>query len=233
MFTSSPAANDFAHPIWVKSNTQRTKLLIKVLNQLYGSSSKSILDVGAGDFSIAEAICKLGHDVLALEPRAKEANLPASNFRTYKSDVDSYLSNAGENIRFDIVMMLGLLYHLERPQETLRRVSAISDSVVIIDSVVLDHDGDAIVYLEEDREIAGHSVNGLGCRPSFKWLINKMRANGFEYYYDLSGHLKDIRSDGLSTGHLYNWKCERTCGWRRNEMQLRKFIVFSRAQINI
>ena len=55
-----------------------------------------------------------------------------------------------------------------------------------------------------------------------------MSENGFKLVSDHSERVPNIPSDGESTGQSYQWDYQRTCGWRRDEMQLKGIMLFSK-----
>ena len=223
MFSSSPASADYNHSIWQKSTTQRIKLLADLFTHLRLSPRCRLLDIGAGDLSFSRFFADLfDFNVTACEPRfsGDQSEFQFTILPIPFEDLDS--SNP-----FDIVLALGFLYHLGNPLDSLVKIANCSSEFVLIDAVVLDHDASALIFLEEEPSIMGNSISGRACRPSPGWIVGTLASLGFCHYQDLSKCLSDIPSDGTSSGHCYNWSYERTCGWRRDEMQLRKFYMFS------
>ena len=140
------------------------------------------MDIGAGDLTIAKELATEGFFVTALEPRYEgktEFKIPLT---VHKLTIDEFFCE--KNV--SLVLVLGLIYHLGNPEIALKNIESFGSKYVIIDSVVLDHDGDAMIYLNENHTLCGNSVTGKGCRPSPGWLINQMKSLGFPNVIDCS-----------------------------------------------
>lgn len=227
IITSSPASNDYSHSIWRKSNEQRILLLRRIISDLVDFEGLHILDVGAGNFEISNALSVYGANVTALEPRGNIEFQTEPRVEVVQTTLEDYRTER----KFDLVLALGFLYHMCDPDLAIRQLATLSSRFIAIDSVVLDSDAPLVVFLEEDKSICGNSIDGRACRPSPQYIIGSMHANDFNLVIDCSKFLEDIESDGISTGHCYSWDFKRTCGWRRDEKQLRKFLIFERKLI--
>lgn len=227
MFSSSPSSDDYQHPLWLRSNLQRASLVNEILSALSLDSSSRVLDVGAGDLYFSKNLFSLGYDVVACEPRCPPRVKEEILFPVLDLDLQSI--PVGQP--YDLVLALGLLYHLENPLLAIHKLAQLCRQYLFIETIVLDHDGEAVVYIQESPSFCGNSLSGLACRPSPGWIVSTMAKVGFDHCVDLSSRLFDIPSDGVSTGLSYNWSFSRTCGWRRDEMQLRKMYLFSRVPV--
>lgn len=230
VFSSSPASNNFQDEIWLQSNLNRSNKILNLFKDLKLSIS-TIVDLGCGDGAIAKILANSGFNLRCYDARE---NVPEYflndgrfniSFNKFDVEVDDFQLISPNP---SVLMILGLLYHLENPYQFIKNVKKINSEYVILDSVVLDHDGVAIIYLREESTVNGNSINGGANRPSPGWIIQSFLEINYELILDMSDASLDIPSNEKSTGHLYSWGFERTCGWRRNDQQLRKMLVFKK-----
>ncbi len=125
---------------------------------------------------------------------------------------------------FDLVLCMGLLYHLGDPQTLLDKVAARTKRM-LIDTTCLDHDGEFIVYHREADDVSQFSVTGNACRPSPTWVVNALYRAGFDKVSDISSSVGNRKPQPGFPGLVYDWKYQRTCGWRRGERTLRKMFL--------
>lgn len=130
--------------------------------------------------------------------------------------------------RVDLVLCMGILYHLGDPKALIEKLAAITDRV-FVDTTVMDHDGDFIVFHDEDNDVRQFSVTGKACRPSPGWVINRLREAGFEHVRDISHADMNSEPGPGKSGLIYDWEFRRTCGWRRGECTLRKMYLASKS----
>jgi tRNA (mo5U34)-methyltransferase len=145
---------------------------------------KRVLDIGAWDGWFSFEMEKRGAEVVAVDAVRNEKLLQArellgSKIQYHVADVcDLRPSELGF---FDIVLFLGVLYHLKHPMLALERVCALSTDLVCVESVVLN-DGykpDAIPLMEfyETTELCGQFDNWVA--PNVACLLSMCRTAGF------------------------------------------------------
>jgi tRNA (mo5U34)-methyltransferase len=81
---------------------------------------------------------------------------------------------------FDVVFFLGVLYHMENPLASLRRVAFLTNSVAIIEThaiVVPEYEHLEICEFYSSNQLAGDASNWWG--PNLKALTGMCRAAGF------------------------------------------------------
>ena len=223
MFSSSKASSNYKHPLWRKTLLNKENLFKELLNNNYFDKIETILDAGAGDLTTSKFFQEQGFSVVAIEPRI-ESSFENERLKVKKCSIQDFESDN----KFDLVLFMNVLYHLGEPGKVLKKLANLSSKYLVVDTIVLDHDGDALVFLEEDTNPEGNSISGGACRPSKGWIINRMSEYGFKLASDLSEKVPNIPSDGESTGQCYQWDYQRTCGWRRDEMQLKGIMLFSK-----
>jgi tRNA (mo5U34)-methyltransferase len=145
---------------------------------------KRVLDIGAWDGWFSFEMEKRGAAVVAVDAVRNEKLLQArellgSKIQYHVADVcDLRPSDLGV---FDIVLFLGVLYHLKHPMLALERVCAMSTDLVCVESVVLN-DGykpEAVPLMEfyETTELCGQFDNWVA--PNVACLLSMCRTAGF------------------------------------------------------
>ena len=187
-----------------------------------------IYDIGCGAGGTGLRFAALGADVTFLDGR--EENLAAVREKSPSAKTHIFNVEADLPIKLpqvDLVLCMGLIYHTGDPLSVLKRVSAYADNIVV-ETTSLDHDGKAIIYMYEDSAPRQFSVTGRACRVSPKWVEEALLECGFKWIKDLNSPETNVAPGDGYPGCLYDWKFERTCGWRRNECVLKKLYIASR-----
>jgi len=148
---------------------------------------KRVLDIGTWDGWFAFEAERRGAAVTAVD--CVETSHFRDLHRRLGSSVDYRILDVYELPaaglgKFDIVFLLGVLYHLRHPLLALETVCSLATDVVIVDSFVADGDtwrdhADAIPTMEfyETNELANQFDNWVG--PSVSCLMAMCRAAGF------------------------------------------------------
>lgn len=132
---------------FVKRHKQRKKHFIDPLVQLYGGSlaGKRVLDLAcnAGFWSLCaiDAGCDY---VLGIEGRQMHVDQANFVFDVKEVEKDKYDFVVGDIFKmdlrqfgtFDIVLCLGLMYHVSKHVELLEKISEVNDDVLIIDTAL-------------------------------------------------------------------------------------------------
>lgn len=195
-------------------HAQRSRYFFEPLVGLFGGSlkGKRVLDLGcnAGYWSL-KAIEAGADYVLGVDGRqmhvdqanlvfqAKEIEPQRYKFRTGNVFTDDF---AGEG-PFDIVLCLGLLYHVSKPVELIERIAAINTDVLLIDTEVSGLSG---VVWRTRRESLDEPRNAIDYEqvfiPSRLGVIELARAFGYaavalqvdaSSYSGMSGYVRGKR----------------------------------------
>jgi len=145
---------------------------------------KRVLDIGAWDGWFSFEMERRGAEVVALDLVTQARFLLAH--RLLKSSVEY---RAGDICRiepkdlghFDIVLFLGVLYHVRHPLLALEKVCALTDDLACVESYVTDNGEDPsappILEFYETTELRGQFDNWVG--PNTPCLLAMARAAGF------------------------------------------------------
>jgi tRNA (mo5U34)-methyltransferase len=145
---------------------------------------KRVLDIGAWDGWFSFEMERRGATVVAVDAVRSEKFLHARELLGSKVEYhvsDVYDLRPSELGVFDIVLFLGVLYHLKNPVLALERVCALSKDLVCVESFVTDDgsDPDAKPSMEfyETTELCGQFDNWVG--PNVACLLSFCRTAGF------------------------------------------------------
>jgi tRNA (mo5U34)-methyltransferase len=147
-----------------------------------------VLDIGAWDGWFSFEMERRGAEVLAIDcwdnPRFRQIHA-ALNSRVDYREMDFYDLTPETVGRFDIVLFMGVLYHLKHPLLALERVCALTTNMAVVDSFVLRErhrpgenvENRPVMEFYESDEFGGQRDNW--CGPSLPCLIAMCRTAGF------------------------------------------------------
>jgi len=149
---------------------------------------KRALDIGTWDGWFAFELERRGAEVVAADtwdnPNFREAHARL-NSRVEYLQADVFELSPDRHGRFDIVLFMGVLYHLKHPLLALERVCALSTDFVAVDSYILRDellegtrwaDRPMMEFYETD-EFGGQTDNW--CAPNLACLTAMCRTAGF------------------------------------------------------
>ncbi len=145
---------------------------------------KRVLDIGAWDGWFSFEMEKRGASVVAVDATYNEKLLQARDWLGSKIEyrvADVCDLRAADVGTFDIVLFLGVLYHLKHPLLAIERVCALSRDLVCVESQVM-HDGFdpasvPVMEFYETNELGGQFDNWVG--PNVACLMAMCRSAGF------------------------------------------------------
>ncbi len=151
-------------------------------------TGKRVLDIGAWDGWFSFEMERRGAEVVAIDnwdnPRFREMHAMLNSRVEYRQ-LDMYDLTPDRIGRFDIVLFMGVLYHLKHPLLALERVCALTTDLACVDSFVLQEkhrpgegvDRRPIMEFYETDEMGGQTDNW--CGPTLPCLLAFCRAAGF------------------------------------------------------
>lgn len=151
-------------------------------------TGKRVLDIGAWDGWFSFEMERRGAEVLAIDnwdnPRFHEMRALLNSRADYRV-IDMYDLTPDRVGRFDIVLFMGVLYHLKHPLLALERVCALTTEMAAIDSFVIrdEHRPGAgveqrpVMEFYETNEFGGQTDNWVA--PSVPCLMAFCRTAGF------------------------------------------------------
>jgi SAM-dependent methyltransferase len=154
----------------------RLHAILRVLNMLFGANlgGVRVADLGCLEGGFSLALAQRGAEVLGIEARQRNVEkatllrdhfgLPNLRFQT--GDVKDFGSDPGG--QFDVVLALGILYHLDEPAQWLKQVAAATRRVLILDTHFAPADDAAMSLIDprlslgpiETQDVSGALVKG-------------------------------------------------------------------------
>jgi len=146
-------------------------------------SKKNVLEVGSGIGLLTQFFERKGCNVLSTDGNIENVKEMQRRYhwrRIELLDLDRIadLSSLG---MFDVVFCYGTFYHLSKPAQALKALSCVCQEMILLETRVALGNYPELHYV---RELAGaeHAVSGVGCRPTRRWVMNKLREY-FGYAY--------------------------------------------------
>ena len=185
-----------ATPIWDESrinrHTQRRGYFFDPFVRHLGGSlaGKRVLDLGcnAGFWSLAaaESGCEF---VLGVDGRQMHVDQAQLVFEAKEIDSIRYEFVLGDLFemdwrrfgRFDVVLCLGLLYHVNKPVELLERIASVNDDLLVIDTNVSKAPGSFLEFhhesVEDPRNTLGYDLTS---HPTKAAVYEMVRLFGYD-----------------------------------------------------
>jgi tRNA (mo5U34)-methyltransferase len=187
-----PKTFAFDAPEYVRISQARLRFLQSFLPVLRGHLGlQTAIDVGCGTGFFSEFLRDSEFRVTALDGRkenVEEARQRVESVDFLQADIeDASLSTLGS---FDLVLCLGLLYHLENPFRAIRNLFALTGKVLIIESMCVP-DESTLLYLMDEGKQEDQGLNYVALYPSEGCLIKMICRAGFPFVYrfrDLPDH---------------------------------------------
>jgi 2-polyprenyl-3-methyl-5-hydroxy-6-metoxy-1,4-benzoquinol methylase len=192
----------------VQFHRYRSSLISETVADLLGEdlSSASILDLachcGMFSFDLAHRGAAQVHGI-----EYREKNLDQAGFIAGHYGIDNVSFEQGDAYdldavdEYDVVMCLGLLYHLVRPIDVLEACRAAAKRFVVVETICNPAPIPAYVVVADknvDRAIEG--TRHVELQPTYRGVIESLRAVGFSDITEVVGHTEgrvELFSDGL------------------------------------
>ena len=182
---------------------------------------KRVLDLGCGWGGFGKKAAEWGAEVLFVDGRKENLEVARKAGFKHKYIHQDIMAPYWHPPAVDISLCLGVLYHVSDPLTLLKKAACAP--ILAVETICMDHDGIAVVNIQEDTNQVDYSLNGGACRPSPGWLVNPLHEVGYPNVLELDVPTIPVTPEW--PGAMWDWEFERTCGWRRNEHQLRKLYL--------
>jgi len=198
----------------------RAKRIRKII-EIYGIdffAGKTVLELGSGHSDIGAFFAELGATVTCLEGRKdnhafgrlRHRNVPRLSIELF--DVERDFTAFG---RFDLIIDMGLLYHVPDCRTHLQQCFAMSDEI-ILETVVCDSaDAEKCVILPEDSHELEEALNGTGSRPTQAFVERVAEEAGCRPTVYATADLN------VGDEFVYDWKATNSGdlgGWRNRRL---------------
>jgi len=175
----------FDQPHYTKISRSQEPWLLDLLHALRDEHPglTTALDVGCGQGFFSELLHRTGMRVQGVDGRdanVEEAHRkhPAIAFR--QADVED--PGLGELGRFDLVLCLGLLYHLENPFRAVRNLESVTGHVLVGETRIAPARRPILMLYEEGRT-EDQGLTYIALIPTESCLVKMLYAAGFGFVY--------------------------------------------------
>ena len=171
-------------------------------------NGKNVLELGCGYAFFGEQFSRLGANVLCVDGRKEHIDHVNMQLKrsgnnailTRLADLNHDFSHLGV---FDIILDMGLLYHLEKPEDHIACLANMmhDESILILETIVADFDAPLAYFIEEEGY--DQSLTNRSRILSPVLIERNLEAFGLKY--------EDISSKELNASiHCYDWSCGNT-----------------------
>ncbi len=143
----------------------------------------SVLEIGAGIGDHSQYFIDRGCAITITEARPEnleylKTRYPDCSIQALDMEYPSPIVGAP----FDIVHCYGLLYHLSNPEQALDFLCRNAGKLLLLETCVSFGGGDFVNLASETQYDLTQAYSGTGCRPTRKWLFDKLGEH-FKYVY--------------------------------------------------
>lgn len=102
---------------------------------------------------------------------------------------------------FDIIYCYGLLYHMSDPDRVLHRLSEICREKILLELICAPTQEDKVIYTTDSPGL-NQSTIGKACRPSRRWILNKLNQYfGYGYITVTQPNHREFPTDWTKPTH--------------------------------
>jgi Methyltransferase domain len=170
--------------------------------------NKSILELGAGYGAIGGALSTIGGNVTCVEGRSgnvSEIKRRYPSLKAIKADLNEDMSSLWSDGwgKWDVLIHMGVLYHLRDPEQNLRQACHMSDCIVLETECADSDDPHFTTHKKETAYWCDQSLDGIGSRPSPAFVERVLKDEGMEFT-----RIDDARCN--SEEDFYDWPIKNT-----------------------
>lgn len=176
---------------------------VAAVRDYYGDgffAGRTLLELGCGYGDIGAQFAALGAQVTCSDGRAEHLAVLRDRWPAL-TVIPADLDREWPFGHFDVILHLGLLYHLEPTHTSLHRSCRSAEHLVLETEVCDSSDPDAIVLVNEQGY--DQSCRGVGCRPSAARVESVLIAEGMTF--------ERVADSRCNAGmHVYDWPVTET-----------------------
>jgi SAM-dependent methyltransferase len=195
---------------------------VAAILQHYGPSffpGKRVLEVGAGTGKIGVVFARLGAQVTAAEGRPENVRIMKRKHPELTPMVVDFEKEWPWTEPFDVIIHFGLLYHLERVEESLRTACQNCQHLILETAVSDSTDPYFISHLKENALHYDQALHGVGSRPSPAYVERILADCGMSFQRVEDGSIDTVHLRPNFPDHIYTWPVGTSGlspeGWRK------------------
>lgn len=174
---------------------------------------KTVLEVGAGYGAIGAFLGSLGAKVTCLEGRAQNVQVIQQRYPFVSAIQHDLNQGLPDKPSYDIIVHLGVLYHLAKPELALREACRRCDHLILETEVSDSDDPQFVCHIQEHSYIYDQALDGVGCRPSAAYVERVITEEGFTFT-----RLNDNRCNWEL--HTYDWEMKNTRKYQNGQRRM-------------
>ncbi len=164
-------------------NTAREQFLRSCITQLpFRGDLSTALDVGCGAGYFSQILHEHGFSVTGLDLRRENVEVCQERYPDINFDLIDLDEDFGEIGTYDLVLVFGILYHLQSPLQTIIRLSKAVGRVGIISTRVASGKEMAMYIYSENQGAANNVARSIAV-PTFPAIVSMFSQAGFEFIY--------------------------------------------------
>jgi SAM-dependent methyltransferase len=158
---------------YVRHNQRRQEHLASLGLDIAGTS---VLEVGAGIGDHTSFFLDRACRVMCTDARPRNLDYLRRRYPELSIGHLDLDQPASLHELFDIVYCYGVLYHLMDPGAALVFLAGRTGKMLLLETCVSGAEGECIDPCDEDARIPSHGLRGRGCRPTRRWVYQRLRA---------------------------------------------------------
>jgi 2-polyprenyl-3-methyl-5-hydroxy-6-metoxy-1,4-benzoquinol methylase len=183
--------NDFT----IDFHRYRSSLISETIIELLGDekSESTVLDLachcGAFSLDLAHRGVKHAHGIEFREKNLKQAEFLRDYYRVDNTSFEQGdVYKLQEGTMYDVVMCLGIMYHVVQPVELLEYCYKHANKFVVIDTVCHKQPIPAFVVVgDKNPNVAIEGTRAIEFQPTYRGIIETMRQVGFKKVVEIVG----------------------------------------------
>lgn len=195
---------------YIEWNKNRINFIFSTLDKK-DYENKSVLEVGCGYAKMGESFWEKGCKVHSTDAREKHI-LVCKDIHSNKDGMSFEVMNLEGEIdskEYDILLHVGVLYHLPDIEKSIKDMSKLCKETLILETEVCDSDDpDFCLHIKEYNGY-DQSISGRGSRPSADYVERLLDENGFSFIRYDDSKLNSVEMDS----HFYDWEVKNTNTW--------------------
>ena len=146
---------------------------------------KTAIDLGCSVGFFSQFLHERGIETLGIDGRDENVVEARKRFPRVSFEVGN-VENTSIQLKgsFDLVLAVGLMYHLENPFQAIRNIFALTKNVAFIETVVAPSEKQA-AFLYEEGVSASQGLNYMALIPTLPTFVKMLYRAGFKEVYDL------------------------------------------------